>query len=266
MKAPGSRKRLWGIVLSKLALLTGILLPALTARPAAADPVLVFAASSLSGALDAVVADYQETHPTDIRISFAASSTLARQLVQGAPADIYISANTVWIKYAEDRQAIQPVSKFTLIHNQLVLAAPGQRGTAPIRLSSAYLQTHLKTGRLVVADPAHVPAGMYAREALENMRLWDIVQHRLAPVINVRAVLALLERREAALGILYKTDVLSSRHVEIVSTFPPSSHAPIQYTAALSTRRKGQDVLNFFQYLKSPDAVARLSQFGFDPV
>ena len=111
-----------------------------------------------------------------------------------------------------------------------------------------------------------MPAGIYAREALKNMNLWHVVQHRLALGINVRAALALLERREAPLGILYKTDVLTNPHTKIVSTFPPSSHAPIEYTAALAIGRTGKEVLKFFQYLQSPVAETRLSQFGFDPV
>lgn len=266
MKALVLRKYLRDVPFRKLALLTGGLVVALIARPVAADSILVFAASSLSGALDAVAEDYQKTHPTNIRISYAASSTLARQLAQGAPADIYISANVIWVKYVEDQQAIQAASKFILVRNQLVLAAPSQAGTAPIRLSAAYFQKHLKAGRLVVADPAHVPAGIYAREALKNMNLWDAVQHRLALGINVRAALALLERQEAPLGILYKTDVLTSRHTKIVSTFPPSSHTPIEYTAALGIGHTGKEVLKFFQYLQSPVTEARLSQFGFDPV
>ena len=266
MKVLVIRKDLQDIPFRKMALLTGVLVVALIARPVAADPILVFAASSLSGALDAVAEDYQKTHPTNIKISYAASSTLARQLAQGAPADIYISANVVWVKYVEDQQAIQAASKFILVRNQLVLAAPGQAGAAPIRLSAAFFEKHLKAGRLVLADPTHVPAGIYAREALKNMNLWHVVQHRLALGINVRAALALLERREAPLGILYKTDVLTNPHTKIVSTFPPSSHAPIEYTAALAIGRTGKEVLKFFQYLQSPVAEARLSQFGFDPV
>ena len=143
MKVLVLRKYLQDIAFEKMALLTGVLVVTLIARPVAADPILVFAASSLSGALDAIVEDYQKTHPTNIKISYAASSTLARQLAQGAPADIYISANSVWVKYVEDQQAIQTASKFILVRNQLVLAAPGQAGAAPIPLSAAYFQKHL---------------------------------------------------------------------------------------------------------------------------
>ena len=153
----------------------------------------------MSGALDAVAKDYQKTHPTNIKIAYAASSTLARQLAQGAPADIYISANVVWVRYVEDQQAIQAASKFILVRNQLVLAAPGQAGAAPIRLSAAFFQKHLKAGRLVLADPAHVPAGIYAREAeCEPLACSG------APTgsgINVRAALALLGGRHLWISI-----------------------------------------------------------------
>ena len=242
-----------------------ILPSALNSLPAAAEPTLVFAASSLSGALDAVVSDYQTSSSADIRVSFAASSSLARQLVQGAPADIFISANTAWMKYAEDRQAIQSASKVALIRNQLVLARPYNKVTYTAQLSADYLQNQLKTGRFVLADPTHVPAGLYAKEALESMKLWHIVKHRLAPAINVRAVLALLERGEAPIGILYKTDALASRNVNIISTFPPSSHTPIRYIAALGAQPASQSVSNFFRYLRSPAAMSRWYEFGFDP-
>ena len=138
MKVLVLRKFLQDIAFEKMALLTGVLVVTLIARPVAANPILVFAASSLSGALDAVAEDYQKTHPTNIKISYAASSTLARQLAQGAPADIYISANVVWVRYVEDQQAIQAASKFILVRNRLVLAAPGQAGAAPIQLSAVY--------------------------------------------------------------------------------------------------------------------------------
>jgi len=237
----------------------------LTPRPACAEPVIIFAASSLSGALDAVAEEYKNSTSADIRVSYAASSALARQIGRGAPAHIFISANTAWSAYLEERQALQTSSKFTLVRNRLVLAAP-TRIVSPVQeLTAKYLQSRLKSGRLVIADPAHVPAGIYAREALEKLGLWHAVQHRLAPAINVRAALALLERQEAPLGVLYRTDVLNSEKVQLVYTFPTTSHSPISYMAALTKRNSGKDVLNFFRYLKSPLAATRLCQFGFDP-
>ena len=254
----------WPIV-SHIAAMMVFAMAAFGARHGSAEPILIFAASSLSGALDAVVTDYQKTRPADVRLSYSASSTLARQLTRGAPAKIFISANEAWIKFAEHQQALQASSKFVLARNRLVLAAPKGKVTGFTKLTTETLQTALGRGRLVLGDPTHVPAGIYAKEALRSLGLWRVVQHRLAPSINVRAALALLERSEASLGILYKSDVRANGKVIALHTLPHSSHSAIKYVAALTAGDAGKSVLNLFEYFKSRKVTTRLMQFGFDP-
>jgi molybdate transport system substrate-binding protein len=205
--------------------------PAKVARPT--DTVIVFAAASLKTALDALAAPLLGTTGIRMRTSYAATSTLARQIEEGAPADLFISADEDWMNYVAERHLIREDSRVDLLGNRLVLVAPA---SAPIALTITRgfgLRAALGDGRLVVADPASVPAGKYARAALVSLGVWDSVASRLAPAENVRAALVLVDRGEAPLGIVYRTDAAADAGVIVVDTFPESSHPPIVYPAAI---------------------------------
>ncbi len=198
-----------------------------------AEPLTVFAAASLTDVLGEIGGRFEETQGTPVRFSFAASSTLARQIEAGAPADMVALASTDWAAYLAERGLIgEPVSPAS---NRLVLIAPS--GTvAPERpLSAEGLEALLgKEGRMAIGDPAHVPAGIDAKAALDTLGLWDVAAPRLAGADNVRAALALVARGEAALGIVYATDAAIA-DVAVLAEIPGSAHAPIVYPFATVT-------------------------------
>lgn len=200
------------------------------ARPAT-EPVLLFAASSLQTAIDALVPEIEQETGLVVVTSYAASSTLARQIEQGAPAGVFISADQAWMDYLQDRDLVETGSRITLLTNALVVVTGDPASTLDLTSRDSWLAA-LGDGRLAVADPSGVPAGRYAREALTSLGLWDTVERRLAPGDSVRAALRLVARHEAPLGIVYRTDAQADSAVRVLATFPPSSHTPIEYPAA----------------------------------
>jgi molybdate transport system substrate-binding protein len=198
---------------------------------AKAEPLVVFAAASLADALQQIAAQL-EAGGTRMKLSFASSSTLARQIENGAAADIFVSADEEWMAYLDDRKLIAKDTWTHPIGNGLVIVAPANEA-ASIALEPRFdLAGYLGERRLAVGDPAHVPAGRYAQQALEHYGWWKTVEPRLARAENVRAALALVERGEAPLGIVYTTDALASKAVRVVAAFPPNSHEPILYSFA----------------------------------
>lgn len=238
---PIARTRRLLLVIAILALAAAAATVTATAPTRAEPAVTVFAASSLTDALTAVGAAYRRQTGGDLRFSFAASSTLARQIEAGAPADVVLSADTLWMDYLEARGLIDPQSRTTALGNVLVLVAPADDradakpgDTAVLDPATADWSTLLPEGaRLAVGDPDHVPAGRYARQALEHLGLWDALASRLARADNVRAALALVARGEAPLGIVYATDAAITDAVRVIGRFPPDSHAPIAYPIAV---------------------------------
>lgn len=237
------------------------------ATAAAPDEVTVFAAASLTDALRAVA---KAGGFAGVRFSFASSSTLSRQIGQGAPAEIFISADLPWMDALQRAGAVLPGTRRDLASNRLALVEPGggepvavPEGEAAVRQR---LQAVLETegARIATGDPAHVPAGQYARAALVSLRLWDAVGPRLARADNVRGALALVERGEAPLGIVYRTDALQSSRVRLSALFPPASHPPIRYPVAL-LRGARPAAHRFYQHLFSPAAQATLRAAGFGP-
>jgi molybdate transport system substrate-binding protein len=193
----------------------------------AAEPVTIFAAASTQQAVDAVIGACPEKAGVTCRGVYAASSTLARQIKNGAPADIFISANLIWMDYLTESGAIVPNSRQVIAHNQLVAIAP--RARAPKIDSVATLLDWLAADRVALGDPAHVPAGIYAAEALTSMQAWDRLQGRVLALPNVRAALAVVARGEAFAGIVYATDAQVSDDVIVVYKILDSYHAPIVY-------------------------------------
>ncbi|MGH6968702.1 MAG: molybdate ABC transporter substrate-binding protein [Stellaceae bacterium] len=214
-------------------LLAAILLTILPISPAPAATLTVFAAASLKNALDAAVAAYQVKSGDMVRISYAASSALARQIEAGAPADIFISADLKWMDELQAKDLIETKSRRNLLGNELVLVAPAGSGTKIALAPGVDLLSHLKNGPLAMADPAAVPAGIYGKAALTTLGVWNSVKAKVARAQDVRAALRLVARGEAPLGVVYRTDAVAEPGVEVAGVFPPSSYPPVTYPAAL---------------------------------
>lgn len=242
-----------------------IVLAALLAAPAAARPPLVLAAASLQEALTAAAAAYAATGHTRPVISFAASSALARQIDAGAPADLFISADTEWIDYLAGGQRLQPASIAVLASNRLVLIAPAVR---PFKLAIApsfALKAALGSGKLALANPDGVPAGRYARAALTSLGVWAAVEPQVVRADNVRGALQLVARDAAVAGVVYATDARASRDVVVVGTFPESSHKRIVYPLALVAGSANTDAVAFRSFLLAPAGRAIMARYGFGP-
>lgn len=252
-------------LLTKKSLLALTMLAALTHHAQAAEKITVFAAASLTNALQDIATDYQKSHPVEIVSSYASSSVLARQIEQGAPADLFISADQQWMDYAAGKQQIIPASRYTLLGNDLVLIAP-KTGTAKVTLDKQTNWTSLLAGgRLAVGDPDHVPAGIYAKEALQSLGAWTVLEPALARANNVRAAMALVERGEAPYGIVYGSDAVVSDKVKVAATFPAESHKPVEYPMAIVNDHQTAAVSAFYDYLKGPQAAAVFKHYGFTP-
>jgi molybdate transport system substrate-binding protein len=244
------------------------LLAALTlARPAAslAQPaaVTVFAAASLKNALDDVDAAYRARSGKPVNASYAASSALARQIEQGGPADVFVSADADWMDYLAQRHLIVAASRRDLLTNHLALIAPAG-STVALRIGPGMtLAAALGDGRLAVAGP-DVPAGRYAKASLTALGVWDSVAGKLAPADNVRGALRFVATGEAPLGIVYDTDAKVEPGVRIVGLFPDASHPPIVYPAALVARTGASpDAAGYFAFLQGPEAAAVFRKYGF---
>jgi len=234
---------------------------------AADEEVVVFAAASLTDVLQAIA---KQGRFTNVKFSFAASSTLARQIEQGAPAQVFVSADEAWMDAVQKAGAVLPGTRRDLASNRLALVAPGTgEPTAPPETAEAVralvAQALAPTdARIATGDPAHVPVGRYAQAALSSLGLWDTVAPRLARADNVRAALVLVERGEAPLGITYRTDALQSGKVRVVALFPANSHPPIRYPTAL-LQGAGPAAQRFQEHLFSTAAQAALRDAGFGP-
>jgi len=228
-----------------------------------AQPPVVFAAASLKNALDAVGADWQKESGRRVVLVYEASSALARQLEAGAPADIFISADLDWMDWAEQHKLIRPGSRETLLGNALVLIAPADAKIDFKIAPGANLAAALGDSRLAVGEVSSVPAGKYAKEALEKLGMWQGVAGKLAPGSDVRAALNFVARGEARLGIVYATDARAESKVKVVDTFPASSHPPILYPAALVADSRSADAAAFLAFLRSPPAVRDFAAQGF---
>lgn len=235
------------------------------AAPARAEtPVTVFAAASLADALRALGQDWVARGNPAPRFSFAASSALARQIEQGAPADLFLSADEPWMDYLQARNLILAETRRSPVGNALVLIAPADRARAVTLARGTDLLTLAAGGRIATGDPAHVPAGRYARAALDWMGQWQAVAPRLARADNVRAALLLVERGEAPLGIVYATDAAATRGVAVLGTFPAESHPPITYPFAITRRAAANaQARALHAFLVGPEAAPTWQRFGF---
>jgi molybdate transport system substrate-binding protein len=235
------------------------------AARAAEPPLLVFAAASATDALDDVGASYTRETGQLLKVSYAASSALARQIEAGAGADVFLSADVEWMDYLEARQRIDPATRRDLLSNRLVLIAPAA-SDVKLEIAPGFpLLQALGTGRLATGDPDYVPVGRYARAALESLGVWSEVADRLVRAENVRAALAFVSRGEAPLGIVYATDVPVDPGVRRVAVFPESSHPPIVYPVALIAAAH-PGARRFLEFLGSPAAREIFRRHGFAPL
>jgi molybdate transport system substrate-binding protein len=251
-------RRLW------IALAVGVTL-ASAIGPAAAQSrdVLVFAAASLKNALDEIAGKWQGETGRKVAISYAASNNLIKQIEQGAPADIFISADLDWMNYGQQKNLIKPETRANLLGNRIVLIAP-KDSTTSIKVEKGFdLAAALKGGRLAMANVDAVPAGKYGKAALEKLGAWDGVKDHIAQAESVRAALLLVARGETPLGIVYQTDAASEPGVKIIGTFPEDTHPPIIYPAALTKDSNSAAAADFLKYIRSPAARPAFERQGF---
>ncbi len=232
-----------------------------TAR--AEEELTLFAAASMTDAMTAAAAAYSAAGGPPVKLAFASSSTLAKQIENGAPADLYIAADETWMDYLEKRALLAAGTRFDLAGNALVLIAPPASALNIVPAPGFDLAGALGDGRLALGDPAHVPAGRYAQAALESLGVWEAVLPKTVFAGDVRAALAFVERGEAAAGVVYATDAAISSSVRLVAVFPAKSHAPIVYPVAILAGHDRPAARAFLAFLASEQAAAVLGGFGF---
>jgi molybdate transport system substrate-binding protein len=238
-----------------------LLLAPLTAR---AQALTVFAAASLTDAMKDVSTQWAKVGHLPLRLSFGASSTLARQIEQGAPANLFASADEKWMDYLADRKLIVADTRKDLLGNALVLVVPADK-PQHVTIGPGFDLLGLlgKNGRIATGDPAHVPVGIYAEQALKKLGIWDSVAPHLARTDDVRAALLLVERGEAPAGIVYATDASASKAVMVAGTFPADSHDPIAYPFAVTKSGDTPEARTLMTFLAGPQARAIFKQHGF---
>ena len=247
--------------------LTAAASAALPLAAAHADEVTVFAAASLKNALDDVAAAYKAETGKTVLISYAASSALAKQIEEAAPADIFFSADLAWMDYLEERDLIRKDSRQTLLGNEIVLVAPSDSATTLTVEKGMDLAAALGAeGRLAMANVDSVPAGKYGKAALEWLGVWEDVAPRVVQADNVRAALAFVATGEVPLGIVYQTDANAEPKVAVVGTFPADSHPPILYPAAMTAASTNPEATAFFDYMRSDKAKPAYEKQGFTVV
>lgn len=235
------------------------------ALPAKAQDLTIFAAASMKNALDEIAAGWaKQTGKPAPRISYAASSALAKQIEQGAPADLFVSADLDWMDYVAKRGLIQPPTRINLLANRIALVASADSKFEAKLAPGVDLAKILGSdGRLAMGNVEAVPAGRYGKAALEKLGAWESVKGKVAQADNVRAALLLVSRGEAPLGIVYSTDAASDPKVKVVATFPEGSHPPIIYPVALLKDSKSPDAAAFLEHLRGPAARAAFEKQGF---
>ncbi|WP_150539603.1 molybdate ABC transporter substrate-binding protein [Actinobacillus vicugnae] len=244
-------------------LLIGVL--ALSSTVAFAQDITVFAAASMTNVLQEINQDFAKKYPNDkVTFSFASSSVLAKQIKQDAPADVFISADLKWMDYLKEKQPAKTQNIRTLVKNDLVLIAPKDSPLNATEIKAVDFAKILANGYLSVGDPAHVPAGKYAKKALAHYGLWQQLEPKLAPAKNVRDALSFVERGESPLGIVYSTDAKVSDKVKVIATFPTESYGEVVYPAATVSDKA--EAKAFLEFLKTPEAKAKFKAAGFYPV
>jgi molybdate transport system substrate-binding protein len=234
-------------------------------QPAAAqDSITVFAAASLKNAFDDADAAFTKATGVNVVASYQASSALAKQIEQGAPADVFVSADLKWMDYVAEHRLIKPETRVNLLGNRLVLIAPKDSKLDNVKIEKGFDIAKLAgDGRIAVADVQAVPAGLYAKAALEKLEAWVGAEPKLAMAENVRATLAFVARGETPIGIVYETDAKIEPKVKIVGMFPDESYPPVSYPVAAMASSKNPAVARYLNFLRSPAAKATFEKYGF---
>lgn len=240
-----------------------IALTAAAPAVAQADEIMVFAAASMTNAMAEIEERFEAATDHDLVVSLAGSSALARQIQQGAPADIFISANPGWMDTLEAEGLVEEGTRFDLLNNSIVLIAAGTEAE-PVEIGADLDLAGLLGGdRLAMALVDSVPAGIYGKAALESLGLWDEVETQVAQADNVRAALAFVATGEAPYGIVYATDAVAEDDVTVIGTFPAKTHPPIVYPAADLSNRDTAAESEFLDYLRGPEAREAFERQGF---
>ncbi len=233
------------------------------AESASAPAITIFAAASLKNALDAVSTAFKAKTGVELKISYAGSMALAKQIESGAPADVFVSADAASMDYLAGKGLIQAGTRSNLLGNTLVVVAPKAAKLEKLPLTKDAFAAAVGAGKIATGDPASVPVGKYAKAALEKYGLWPIVEPNFAFTDNVRAALMFVAREEAVLGVVYLTDAKSEPKVKIVATFPADSHPPIVYPIALTSTAQGETPKKLIAFLKSQAARDIFTEQGF---
>ncbi len=241
-------------------LISALLILGTSAR---AQTSTVFAAASLKGALDEIVATYEEATDHRILLSFAGSSVLARQILFGAPADVFISANAKWMDYLETEGLVARSSRIEIAANRLALVTSDLTLRGDIDLGVGHFDLIEKADKIAIGLVEAVPAGQYAKQALNAFGLWAALETQLVQLDNVRSALALVSLGEARFGIVYSSDLRASDHVALVGLFPENSHTAIRYPAAVLGVHPSEAALEFLHYLQSKPAQSIFKAHGF---
>lgn len=251
-------------ILRRLLIVAAALIaPLACAADAQREPLVVFGAASLTDVLQQVGALYTKQSNVPVKFSFAASSALAKQIESGAPVDVFLSADQDWMNYLQEHKLIDAATRTDLLGNRLALIAPrDSKVSLKLERGAKLLAALGRDGRLATGDPDSVPVGKYAKAALTNLEMWSTLDPRLVRADNVRVALMYVARGEAPLGIVYATDAAIEPQVRIVDLFPESSHAPITYPVAATTRASA-DTVSFLAFLRSDAARAIFTRSGF---
>ncbi|MBC9230497.1 molybdate ABC transporter substrate-binding protein [bacterium SPL81] len=229
----------------------------------AVDKVTVYAAASLTNAINELDVIYDQKNKVQIKTSYAGSSTLAKQIEAGAPADIFISADVQWMDYLQKKQLVSANDRVNLLGNRLVVIAPKAR-PIKLKIDKSFDFTRIVQGKWCTGDTKSVPVGKYAKQALNSIGWWDKVSTRLVETEDVRAALNFVARGECQLGIVYATDAAISRNVVIVGTFPENTHQPIIYPIGLV--KKNTESMKFYKFLQSSQAENVFKKYGFSVI
>ncbi len=250
-------------MLALTAVVSGLVAGAFPTTARAEEPVTVFAAASLKESAEKIAAAWKAAGGADVTFSFAGSSALAKQIEEGAPADVFISADLKWMDHLDKAGRVKADTRVNLLGNRIVLVAP-KGSTAETTIAPGFpLAALLGDERLAMANVDAVPAGTYGKAALTNLGVWESVKDKVAQAENVRAALLLVSRGEAPLGIVYETDAKVDSSVKILDRFPETSHPAIVYPAALTTDSTNPRAADFLAYLQGADAHAIFTAAGF---
>jgi len=265
---PREREHAWSALMHRFAgfFSAFLILWGSAVSPASAEDktLTIFAAASMKNALDDIDGAFTARTGVKVNVSYAASSTLAKQIEQGAPADIFVSADTDWMDYAASRKTINEPTRVNLLGNAIVLIAPKDSKIDNVTISPGFDLAKLAgDGKIATGDVKSVPVGKYAKAALEKLGAWQAAEPKFAMADSVRAALTLVARGEAVLGIVYSTDAKVEPGVKIVGTFPADSHPPIIYPVAATVAAK-PEAKHYLDYLHSQAAKTVLEKYGFN--